>query len=517
MINPLRITSDEELVALAQRLAPELPFGPLLRADRGEAIRRLYAAAGATWPGPLVDDNTALRLLDESVSDDGGGGVPEWLAELDFENGVYEMSGSSVALSSLISDPSKVADGALVQLPHDDIITFLGDLADLANTNDYVVVIEYEIDPPDFSSDSYLFATNNADESNEFVVYSYNSALEYVSSPSGSRTVPLGGGVPDPGRYKTAVLHTPSLLAGSLNGGAAVSDVATMSALETTLAILGGYVGSDADGTKIYSIKFKSADGVTDADLPALSAVSESEIAAYTASSVHFVDNGALDFALLSQANSSIPNNSKITLSQWFKGYWNAGSAFPYIFRAIAGFYLEIGGNYDTDAYVSISTGDGQISFGSDDGLFVPETWNHVAVSVDVGHPFGSKVVQLYVNGVSVLNPVNTVEVGDSLTIPWNNNTINFVRSLTQSPSTFDHCDLQVWIGQQVDLSDPANLSKLISGGKPVDPAVASAAFGAPTILFSGDSTTYPANQGSGGAFTLTGTLTNSSTSPSDA
>ena len=52
--------------------------------------------------------------------------------------------------------------------------------------------------------------------------------------------------------------------------------------------------------------------------------------------------------------------------------------------------------------------------------------------------------------------------------------------------------------------------------GKPVDPAVATAMLGIPMIMFSGDASTFGGNQGTGGAFTLTGSLTNASTSPSD-
>jgi hypothetical protein len=55
------------------------------------------------------------------------------------------------------------------------------------------------------------------------------------------------------------------------------------------------------------------------------------------------------------------------------------------------------------------------------------------------------------------------------------------------------------------------------ASGKPVDPAVATAALGfTGAILFDGDATGFATNQGTGGAFTLTGTPTNASTSPSD-
>ena len=52
--------------------------------------------------------------------------------------------------------------------------------------------------------------------------------------------------------------------------------------------------------------------------------------------------------------------------------------------------------------------------------------------------------------------------------------------------------------------------------GKPVNPNFAVAALGAPTVMFSGDATTFPVNQGSGGAAILTGTVNNAATSPSD-
>lgn len=57
------------------------------------------------------------------------------------------------------------------------------------------------------------------------------------------------------------------------------------------------------------------------------------------------------------------------------------------------------------------------------------------------------------------------------------------------------------------------NRRKFISStGKPVNPS----GFPSNTVLFSGDSTTFATNQGTGGTFTLTGVLTNATTSPSD-
>jgi hypothetical protein len=68
--------------------------------------------------------------------------------------------------------------------------------------------------------------------------------------------------------------------------------------------------------------------------------------------------------------------------------------------------------------------------------------------------------------------------------------------------STFptDFADLQMWVGTYI-APTPENLGKFITNGKPVDPAVAAAAFGQPQVLFSGDNspTGYQKNQGTWG------------------
>jgi len=68
-------------------------------------------------------------------------------------------------------------------------------------------------------------------------------------------------------------------------------------------------------------------------------------------------------------------------------------------------------------------------------------------------------------------------------------------------------------------LSIEANRRKFIDAiGKPVflgsDGSLPTGV--APAMFFSGDSTAFATNRGTGGPFTLTGSLTNASTSPSD-
>jgi hypothetical protein len=73
--------------------------------------------------------------------------------------------------------------------------------------------------------------------------------------------------------------------------------------------------------------------------------------------------------------------------------------------------------------------------------------------------------------------------------------------------------DVQICVGQCV-VPTPDNLAKFISGGKPVNPAIAAAAFGTPTFLFKGNAASFPINRGTGGAFIKTGTVTDFTPGP---
>jgi hypothetical protein len=74
--------------------------------------------------------------------------------------------------------------------------------------------------------------------------------------------------------------------------------------------------------------------------------------------------------------------------------------------------------------------------------------------------------------------------------------------------------DVQVWLGTYIDPSNADNLAKFISGGRPVNPAVAETAFGAPTYRLAGPASGITNNTGTGGDFTKTGTVTDATPGP---
>ena len=150
-------------------------------------------------------------------------------------------------------------------------------------------------------------------------------------------------------------------------------------------------------------------------------------------------------------------------------------------------------------------------------GAWTAATWVNVAVSVKTNLSAGNKLQKVVASGTNQ-TPIGGVSDTDpSFAIDYSAQTLAIPDDpLDASLFTGDMADFQLWLGQYIDWSDAGNLSKVISGGKPVNPTIAAAAFGAQTVLLSGDAAAFATNQGTGGAFTLTGSLTDASTSPSD-
>lgn len=140
--------------------------------------------------------------------------------------------------------------------------------------------------------------------------------------------------------------------------------------------------------------------------------------------------------------------------------------------------------------------------------------WHSAIVSIDTLNQAG----KIYVDDVDV----TVLAEGDPFSMSFNGLPF-FVGSDTfgvSSSFTGDVADLRIMPGVSLlsagDIPEATRRLFIDVAGKPVDPATATAALGAPCVLFSGDATAFETNQGTGGAFMLTGALTDASTSPSD-
>jgi peptidoglycan hydrolase-like protein with peptidoglycan-binding domain len=147
--------------------------------------------------------------------------------------------------------------------------------------------------------------------------------------------------------------------------------------------------------------------------------------------------------------------------------------------------------------------------------------WDNYVLSWDLSVG-GSHVVQIAQNG-SLVSSTIVHDDGGTLNANWSAATLQFpdIQDLPFSGGVgnpVDKADVYLAPGQFLDLSIPSNIEKFIKNGKPVDlgPNCSGPIGTAPAVCFSGDATTFGTNQGTGGAFTLTGTLTDADTSPSN-
>jgi hypothetical protein len=239
---------------------------------------------------------------------------------------------------------------------------------------------------------------------------------------------------------------------------------------------------------------------------------------AYTAKAVHF--DGATK---LTNASLSAIDNSFFSQVVWvkFSGTFSAG-------QNTGNFYItDAEGNFTDETYL---VDDGSFTSFLDNaaasaGFTVNSAassipvgaWVCVITSSDVNHAAGQKKAKIYLGDTDITSSVTDNK--PAFTLGYNGKSMN-IGTDTGNFLIADIADLRIMPG--ISLLDgsgdiPLATRRLFidANGKPVDPATATAQLGAPAVLFSGDSTSFATNQGTGGAFTVSaGTLTNASTHP---
>lgn len=267
---------------------------------------------------------------------------------------------------------------------------------------------------------------------------------------------------------------------------------------------------TDASGKRRHVL------GSVSLDLATGEPVGEGGGSAYTASAVHF--DGAN--SSLSNASVSCTDGPDFSLSFWYKA---GASADKIVFVSDPNNFEThfVFGEGDFLIQVADGTGDG-IKFGIiPNSLPAINLWHHVLFSVETNHPAGEKIAALYVDDIAVPFSVNDLD-------PSFVTAINGEEFILGTPVghgdglTGDVADFWLATGQSLltgaDIAQATRRKFISAAGKPVYlGADGSTPTGvAPPIFLSGNGTDFRTNRGTGGAFTLTGTLTNASTSPSD-
>lgn len=234
-------------------------------------------------------------------------------------------------------------------------------------------------------------------------------------------------------------------------------------------------------------------------------------VSTYTAQGVRF--DGTNDYMESAGSLSGVADGKQGILSFWIKMMGGDGVA-QFILEddppdVVLQFIREVGNVIrlnlaNTSAYFAVTT-----------NTFVSGgAWRHFIAAWDLA----ATTVQVYVDGV--VDPMTISAGPNNVNVPWTS-APNWGFAQRASTHGFllnaEVADFYLNTSQYLDISNPSNLAKFRSAtGHPVDlGATGSIPTGtAPTIFFHGPTASWQTNDGTGGGFNLTGTLTDATTNP---
>lgn len=247
---------------------------------------------------------------------------------------------------------------------------------------------------------------------------------------------------------------------------------------------------------------------------------------------------------LLRQEATTVADTSDITISFWFR--------FPSGTLAGETSFFEFGDPSGEISWISASTNGstvGSITAHFESPTYLPDfdsfkiadnigattfalgAWHHIIVATSFGwtssvNAAGPWPLWIYVDGASrgqgggSVTGVSSVggpppRAGTGILVQGTEIAIPHQLANTRglNDTTFQMADFQAWFGTYINPSVAANFAKFVTIsngiGRPVNPAIARAAFGQQTFLFTGNKNQFSVNRGDGGAMTQSGALNN--------
>lgn len=240
----------------------------------------------------------------------------------------------------------------------------------------------------------------------------------------------------------------------------------------------------------------------------------------YIASAVHFDGSASLLCSSL-----ACTDNGRFSQVIWVKALGPFAPNVPVIWVCDpSGSYnnfCQFSGDDPARFYIGLAGGPDILTvYAGEEGVNLADgAWHCIIYSADTNAAAASRKFKFYVDDVDVTDILTDQGISFA---PLFNGVPFMVGDDGAGPFVGDAADWRLMPG--VSLLDGSGNIPLATrrffidaNGKPVDPAVATAALGVVgPVLFSGNDSAFATNQGTGGTFTLTGSLTNATTSPSD-
>ncbi len=235
----------------------------------------------------------------------------------------------------------------------------------------------------------------------------------------------------------------------------------------------------------------------------------------YVAGAVHFA---SANTSRLSIASLTATDNAFLSFSIWEKGFTTGGTN-----NGKIGFVGDAAGTYAPTFWIStggetrVYTKNGTPQFRK--FFAVSSTvWHHHLCSVDTNHGSGAKIMAYYLDDV-LQTATTTVDATAAFINLFNGKSFYFGGDNTAF--AYVTCDFaDVWIGPGISLLTGSAIAEVDrrkftdfitgTGCVPIDPTT----WPTSAIQFYGNAASFPTNHGTGGAFTLGGSITDASTHP---
>ncbi len=164
------------------------------------------------------------------------------------------------------------------------------------------------------------------------------------------------------------------------------------------------------------------------------------------------------------------------------------------------------------------ASGGALVRFTSNDAFTASATWMHILLSWNVNFSIGNKIIRLYVNDASAAVTVGSEFAAADIGYAESSWTVG---AAAAANNPFNGAISELWFDQStyLDFSVEANRRKFIGAdGKPVrlgaDGSLPTGS--APILYLNNPAASFGINKGTGGSFSVTGSLDDASTSPSD-
>lgn len=227
--------------------------------------------------------------------------------------------------------------------------------------------------------------------------------------------------------------------------------------------------------------------------------------ASFTPNGLNFYNGGSGNNYLIKSSLTGVSNSPLGSLSMWVRFDGGGGTLMMPFNTGSVNFLQRPASNR---IVMALQNGTPFLEIDSPPGLATDTSWHHILCSWDTNHAAGAKLGNLYFDDVNV---GSNTDISSAFTV-------DYTTASTYMPDNSQNDQIsmsEIWFapGQYIDFTNAANRARFSSGSSPIslgsDGSLPTGT--APAVYLHNAAATAGTNSGTGGNFTVQGTITDTS------